>query len=102
MLSGLTPHGFSQSIWKIMEDHSGVCELFSKYFSSVYEEVYDVPSTSTTCKSSLSTITISVEEEEKKLKILDLKKGAGPDGFLVGRHRQCAARLSIIISVYFV
>jgi hypothetical protein len=84
-------------------DYRGVCELFSKYFSSVYEEVSSapIPPTSTTSNSCLSTITISVNEVEKKLKTLDLNKCAGPDCIppLVGR--QCAAELSAPLCILF-
>lgn len=79
-------------------DLKGVCELFSQYFCSVFEDPVSSNTLSTVCRKTssncLSHIVVSEEEICKKLKSLDEKKGPGPDGIPPLIFKVCADELS--------
>lgn len=80
-----------------------ICNLFAKNFSSVYEVNSSLSHTSSNPVSNVSLCYIQFTQHEvfKKLKRLDLSKGAGPDNlppiFLV----RCAEPLSLPVSIIY-
>lgn len=83
-------------------DPEEMCELFSKFFSSVYKSTSASPGLFPCYSySNLSSITVSDEEVGRKLSRLDVYKGAGPDGIPPCVLRHCHLELAPILSSVF-
>lgn len=69
---------------EVSSDGREICELFSKYFGSVFENAPATPldqlSVGEKSSSCLSDIVIVVDEVSRKINLLDTNKGPGPDG----------------------
>ncbi|KAG7309384.1 hypothetical protein JYU34_005343 [Plutella xylostella] len=86
-------------------DGLGVCELFSAYFSSVFESQTNFPHgtlpSPVQSQNILSGIEISPGEIEFKIKQLDSNKGAGPDEIPPLFVKACGKELCYPLSIIF-
>lgn len=87
-------------------DPSDVCELFSNYFSSVYENIDIVPESDASSQfvnhnSTLSGIRITKDKILGKIKGLDINKGPGPDNIPVKFIKSCANELCLPLQILF-
>ncbi|XP_046658576.1 uncharacterized protein LOC124352891 [Homalodisca vitripennis] len=84
------------------DNPQGICDLFAKFFSSVYRPssqnppVYNLEATT-----SIFSCQFTCEEVEAELKSLDTNKGAGPDDISPMILRHCSGVISPHITVYF-
>lgn len=88
----------------ISSDQGGICELFSKYFGSVFEsQERETPNSFSTCKHNrnLSNVMVTRDEILRKIAKLDPGKGAGPDGLPPALIKRCAEELSIPLCIIF-
>lgn len=97
----------------ISSDKQEVCELFSNYFSSVFENTNLVGAATTYTSgnpipysycysgSVLHSLQISPLDVLVKIKKIDAKKGSGPDGIAPLFIKNCAAELCIPLAMIF-
>lgn len=90
----------------------GVCELFSRYFASVFESDQQLSNSSATSNNnlespeysnmdSMSHINISDRDIMTKIKLLDASKGAGPDQIPPSFVKRCGKELCTPLSIIF-
>ncbi|CAG5053275.1 unnamed protein product [Parnassius apollo] len=90
----------------------GVCELFSKYFASVFESDQQLSNSSAASNNnlespecstmdSISHINISDRDIMTKIKLLDASKGAGPDQIPPSFVKRCGKELCTPLSIIF-
>lgn len=90
----------------VSSDRKGICELFSNYFSSVFEANSNFPSVNSVIVTNrsnrfLSNLTISRDDIAKKIIKLDPNKGSGPDGLPPIFIIKCAKALTIPLEIIF-
>lgn len=83
-----------------------VCEMFSRYFASVFDNTASDTSNEKTINESysknvLSTITITIEDIMIKIKELDKNKCAGPDGIPPSFIKSCQLELVTPLHIIF-
>lgn len=85
------------------EDPYEQCELFARFFSSVYKEQNLPPPANLFIENCqhINNITVSAVQVERKLKELDPNKGMGPDFIPPAILKQCCSILAPHITVYF-
>lgn len=91
---------------KSSSDGQGVCELFSEYFSSVFEtpstSQYSIPlNLPDACNDSLCGLSISRKDIINKIKQLDIRKGPGPDTLPPRFIKECNEQLSLPLAIIF-
>jgi len=83
-------------------DPKEMCELISKFFSSVYKSTSSPSGLFLhSCHSNISNVVVSVEEVAGKLSSLDVYKGPGPDGIPPCVLRHCHRELAPILASAF-
>lgn len=84
-------------------DNKGICELFSKYFGTVFED--PSPSSMETLEiissNTLSRIVLSHDQVLNKLRLLDPSKGPDSDGIPARFIKACSSELSIPLTLIF-
>lgn len=83
---------------------SEVCELFSKYFSSVYEDATSPIASAPVecgCSDALCGINISGDMILRKIEKLDTNKGSGPDDIPALFVKNCAKELCLPLEILF-
>jgi len=78
-----------------------ICDLFSQYFSSVYENDPSAPGSITSKNTFCGTLTISSEDVTSRLRKLSVRKGPGPDGLPAVFLRNCSSALGQPLSILF-
>lgn len=85
-------------------DDKDICELFSQYFSSVFNNTQNNANTELeqpVSSGNLANISVSIQDVKVKLKLLDGSKGAGPDGIPPKFLKACSTELSLPLSLIF-
>jgi hypothetical protein len=86
----------------IADDPSEICDLFSKFFASVYQLPKSHPGTYTLQSNvNLTSCFVTCTEMEKKLMALDPFKGSGPDSLTPKVIKYCACVLSPHLTLFF-
>jgi hypothetical protein len=89
----------------VASDTRGMCELFSRYFGSVFEEnsniVYTPENPQLISSHSLSTVYVSEKDILNKIKRLDINKSTSPDKIPPLIIKQCAKELTQLLHIIF-